>query len=399
MEEVFVSGHNPNRFHYSHSQQCSNHHVVCSVQPTLDREHWHLLSTAPCAAPSSSLLTFLEVLETWGNVWLWEHMTVIGGVTWINELITNGTLVAVTDGSYIPELFPNLCSAAFVLECSAGHRRIIGSFLESLLVANAYRGELLGLMVIHLILLSINKIHRDLAGSVEIVSDCLGALNRVTYLPPYRIPSHCHHSDILKNILVHCRDLTFTTYYLHIKAHQDNNVSFDKLSWKAQLNCICDHAAKQRSVVDGTKGATPGRMFPLKPIGLFVQVEKMTSKTGGQICFWAQHQLAQTFYHNQKILSHDQFNSVDWVSVHLTLHDLTWLFQVWAAKQVLGIAGTMHFLSHQDARSLLCPSCQDCKELCKHVAQCPEAGRTLAFNQSVSGVDLWLNKNNTHPDL
>jgi hypothetical protein len=125
----------------------------------------------------------------------------------------------------------------------------------------------------------------------------------------------------------------------------------------------------------------------------------MISETGGRICFWAQHQLAQTFYHDRKILSHNQFNSVDWVSIHRTLHDLPRLLQIWAAKHVLGNAGTMHFLSHQDARSPLCPSCQDCKELFKHVARCPEAGHTLAFDQSVSGVDLWLNKNNTHPNL
>jgi hypothetical protein len=258
-------------------------------------------------------------------------MTVTGRVTWINKSITNGTLFAVTDGSYIQELFPNLCSVPFVLECSAGCGRIIGSFLESLLVANAYRGELPGLMAIYLILLSINKIHHNLAGSVEIVSDCLQALKRVTYLPPNRIPSHCPLSDILKNIHVHCRDLTFMTYYLHIKAHEDNNGSFDKLSQKAQLNYICDHAAKQRITVDASKGATPGWMFHLEPIGLFVQGKKMTSKTGGWICFWAQHQLARTFYHNWKILSHDQFNSLNWVSIHRTPHDLPWLFQVWAA--------------------------------------------------------------------
>ncbi len=112
-----------------------------------------------------------------------------GGVTWISKLITNSTLVAVTDGSYIQELFPNLGSAVFVLKCSVGCGKIVGSFSELLLVANTYRGELLGLMAIHLILLSINKLHCDLVGSVEIVSDCLGALKRVTYLPPYRIPS------------------------------------------------------------------------------------------------------------------------------------------------------------------------------------------------------------------
>jgi hypothetical protein len=53
---------------------------------------------------------------------------------------------------------------------------MIGSFLESLTVANAYRGELLGLMVIHLILLSINRINCNLSGGVEIVLNCLGAL-------------------------------------------------------------------------------------------------------------------------------------------------------------------------------------------------------------------------------
>jgi hypothetical protein len=149
-------------------------------------------------------------------------MSVSGGTAWVDKSILEGTLVGMTDGSYMRELFPNLCSAAFVLECSKGQGRVVGLFSKTLFVANTYRGELLGLMAIHLILLSINKIHPTLAGSIEIISDCLGALKRVTYLPLYQIPSRCRHSDILKAILVNCRDLTFTTYYSHIKAHQDD---------------------------------------------------------------------------------------------------------------------------------------------------------------------------------
>ena len=136
--------------------------------------------------------------------------------------------MAMTDSSYLRKLYPNLCSAAFILECAKGRGRIVGSFLERLDVANAYHGELLGLMAIHLLLLSVNKIHPTLKGRAEIVSDCLGALNRVSYLPPYRIPSRCWHSDILKTILVNCRDLSFATRYLHIKAHQDDRMSFQK---------------------------------------------------------------------------------------------------------------------------------------------------------------------------
>jgi hypothetical protein len=322
---------------------------------------------------------------------------VSGGKSWIHESIDS--LVAVTDGSYIREIYPNLCSAAFVMECSKGRGRIVGSLLEALSVANAYRGELLGLLAIHLILLSVNKLHRDLSGRVEVVSDCLGALKRVTNLPPYRIPSRCHHSDILKTILVHCRDLSFTTHYSHIKAHQDDNKSFAQLSRKAQLNCICDHAAKQRIAMDGAEGSASSRMFPLEPIGIFVGGEKITSETGGQIRFWAHHQLAREYYRDQNILSPLQFDLVDWQSVHRTLHDLPRLFQVWAAKHVLGIAGTMKFLEHQDNRSPMCPSCNCCVELCAHVGRCPEEGRTLAFEQSAQMMEHWLERNKTHPDL
>jgi len=122
------------------------------------------------------------------NTWLWEHMTVHRGVKWLEHAIAEGMLVVVTDGSYIRELYPNHCSRAFVMECSSGRGGVCGSFLKTLLVANPYQGELLGLMAIHLILLSINKICPQLSGSVEIVSDCLGALKRVSYLPLYGSP-------------------------------------------------------------------------------------------------------------------------------------------------------------------------------------------------------------------
>jgi hypothetical protein len=108
-----------------------------------------------------------------------------GGYNCLHEAITDGTLLAVMDGSYICERYPDLCSAAFVLECTKGRGRMIGSFSESSQVANTHRGELLGLMAIHLILLSIDRIHGAIAGNVEVVADCVGALRRVMDLSPY----------------------------------------------------------------------------------------------------------------------------------------------------------------------------------------------------------------------
>jgi hypothetical protein len=135
------------------------------------------------------LATYVEVLREWGCSWLWEHMSIKRGTSWIAHAIRDGSLVAVTDGSYIKQIYPNLYSAAFILECWQGSGRIIGSFKKVTKAANAYRGELLGLMAIHLLLVSVNRVHKSLSGSAKVVSDCLGALHRVMHLPPYRIPS------------------------------------------------------------------------------------------------------------------------------------------------------------------------------------------------------------------
>ena len=100
---------------------------------------------------------------------------------------------------------------AFIIECKKGRGRIVGSFADRTATANAYRGELLGLMAVHLLLLSVNKVNSDLRGEAHIISDCLGTLRKVKDLPPYRIPS-----DILKNILVHCLGLTFHTRVIRL---------------------------------------------------------------------------------------------------------------------------------------------------------------------------------------
>ena len=93
----------------------------------------------------------LEVLKDWGCTWMWESLRLFGNEDWIKGAIERSSLVCVTDGSYIREMLPELCSAAFILECSEGKGRIVGSFPEASKVANAYRGELLGLMAILLV--------------------------------------------------------------------------------------------------------------------------------------------------------------------------------------------------------------------------------------------------------
>jgi hypothetical protein len=143
-------------------------------------------------------------------------MKVVGGMEWLSQTITGGVLIAVTDGTYIQEHYPDLCSAAFILECTHCGGRVVGAFPEALIEANAFCGELLGLMD-HLLLLAMNTFSPGLTGLVQVYSDWLGVLSWIAELPPYQVPSCCRHSDILKTILVNCGGLTFGRKYCHVE--------------------------------------------------------------------------------------------------------------------------------------------------------------------------------------
>ena len=110
----------------------------------------------------------------WGCTWMWDSMVLVGKDSWIEKAIANWSCVAVTDGSYMKELYPKFFSTAFIFERTDGTGRLIGSFPETTVSANAYQGELLVLMAIHLILRSINEMAPALSGLVTIISDCLG---------------------------------------------------------------------------------------------------------------------------------------------------------------------------------------------------------------------------------
>lgn len=82
--------------------------------------------------------TLLEVLREWGHTWIWDGLEVVGKENWILEAIQDGTLLAVADGSYMEDLYPNMCSDGFVMECSHGRGQIFGSFPERSNGACAY---------------------------------------------------------------------------------------------------------------------------------------------------------------------------------------------------------------------------------------------------------------------
>jgi hypothetical protein len=113
----------------------------------------------------------MEELDEWGCTWMWQDMRLTGDDGWLEDAIRKNTLVAVRDGSYMQALHLNINSCAFILERTQRGGRFTGAFLEQTITVCSYHGELLGLMAIHLILLSVNRIASTLMGSAHIYLD------------------------------------------------------------------------------------------------------------------------------------------------------------------------------------------------------------------------------------
>jgi hypothetical protein len=237
------------------------------------------------------------------------------------------------------------------------------AFSEQTMAACSYRGELLGLLAIHLILLSVNKVNPNLLGSVHIYSDCLGALdNKVKNLPLHRIPSKCRHSDVLKNIMIQCTAMTFDHLFSHVPAHQDDREDFENLSRQSQLNFTADFGAKRVLLSQNLDDLLKQQAFPPKAISVWAGKEKMTSDMGSSIRYHAHKHLAREELAAAGVLTVQQFDRVDWEVVHSALMTVPRMFQVWACKQIWGIAATNRELAWWPDTSPLCPSCRQVPE-------------------------------------
>jgi hypothetical protein len=217
---------------------------ICSIKHAVHSIISISSHVQPCL-PKTPPRNFWSVIKEWGELWIWKRLDVVGKTGWLEESIANNSCIAVTDGSYMKMMFPTISSAAFVFECSRRRGCNIGSFVEHSPDAGSYRGELLGLMAIHLILKGVHEFNPSLGESIQIFSDCLGALTKVENLPLYQISTRCSHSDILKNIMIICSDLSFTQIFSHVAAHQDDGKTYNTLSRESQLNCQMDFYAKQ----------------------------------------------------------------------------------------------------------------------------------------------------------
>ena len=190
-----------------------------------------------------------------------------------------------------------------------------------------------------------------------------------------------------------CGDLTFQQVFEHVDAHQDNWGSYESLTRPEQMNCLMYGKSKQEIWNIDPDNLPHQEALPLESLWVFLGKEKMSSDTGARIRFWVHKQRAEEVFRNQKILLPDQFKEVDWEMVYSALHELPRMFQIWACKQVMGVAGTNLYQSkYRPNHDPKYPSCTQCVESCAHVLECQEEGRVETLLGTIDFLDIWIKR-------
>lgn len=142
--------------------------------------------------------SFWERLFSKGGIWMWKELNRqdTEDLTWLVEAIQRGSLFCCTDGSYIRELTTEICGAAWILYCDVTKRSLHGAFTEKSKGAGSYRGEQLGMLAIHILLLTAEE-HFEIFSHANVCCDNLGTIH--TFSRKYaRISSSAKNNDILR---------------------------------------------------------------------------------------------------------------------------------------------------------------------------------------------------------
>jgi hypothetical protein len=120
----------------------------------------------------------------------------------------------------------------------------------------------------------------------------------------------------------------------------------------------------------------PHDVFPLEHLAVFVGKEKLTSGSEDLLRLWCQRKVVKVALADEKVnvLQGDQFEEVEWAVVHKALTDVPRMFQLWACKQVCGVAGINEMQARYTPNySKKCPSCN--RPVWRRVAMCWTARR------------------------
>ena len=283
---------------------------------------------------------------------MWDHVVGNRDMVWFWDVLMHGTAVMVADGSYARDLDPHLCGTGWAIVCTNTKKLVKGSFFERSLMASVNRGELLRMVAIHALVASAAAVYDLPVNHGSIHCDNMGALGKAR-THNRRVKSSLRQGDLVRAIRAMKQGLFLQLRYKYVKSHQDDVTSWEMLPLDQRLNVICNTLAKQavgRGLsMDAVNRSVPPLSLPFEQTSVVIGGNKMTSDVSEPVRYFLRRVEAKRFF-TQAIdiqdngvnrgglgWTNEQFELVDWESLHESLKTRPDMFRIWLSKQCMGV--------------------------------------------------------------
>jgi hypothetical protein len=367
----------------------------------------------PSLQPTKLLLW--ESLHAGGGDWMSDYVSDKElDPLWLKEALEQGTAIIATDGSYSRTRGPHISRAGWVITCCKTQKVLKGSFCEKSRDASPYRGELLGLVALHMIILHICKYYHVRTARGKIICNSKSALNQSSK-QCRRVSLGTPQADLFRALrLIHQEVPGADLIYEWVKSHHDTRLPWRCLTLEEQLNTTCNtltNSEVTRCLTRQFQQDGPN-LLPFERSAVVIDGIKITSQIAPTVRFALGKVDAQRFYtkaidrvrgSNKGDLgwSTEAFEAVD----RETLARVTKInlegFQLWLFKQAIGVCATQKNMARiQDILDDCCPNCGKRGEDSKHLNRCTDPGQIKLFRAGLGKLKWWMNRSHqTEPEL
>jgi len=322
----------------------------------------------------------------------------------IAQAIQHGSTVAICNGSYMPNTFPQLAAAAWIIHPGPNS---LATPCHSIMQVhgdpcsvNSYRAELQGLHALITAIRHICMTHQIMSGLIAIGCNNKGVIYQMHHPRPY-VPCLYKHVDLLWAIFGLLWQCPIKFSFCYVAGHQDDFTRFDDLPLLAQLNVQANTLAKQALQVLGHQ-ATPLLILP--PPGLqwelLIQSLPISSYPHAAILDHLSSKSAISHWISKGQLLPQAAALVDWTLLEFALKPCPPTFKMWLSKFASGHSAVGKMMAlWQCWESQLCLLCHLLEETTCHMVQCSNAARVSHWYQLLEEFCLWLTMADMHPDI
>ncbi len=202
-----------------------------------------LHSTTYVPQPFLPSTGFWDVIRGYENQTLWENFHCDGDGTWIRDGLVNGSLVIVHDGSYMPQVVEDVCSAAIMIYCRDTKLRVKGTIVEQSPAADNYRAEILGGVLLQLVLRAASRVTEVQYLDPTIHCDNKGVANHGNSAGT-SLPEKQAQADVLRSFKQLIRENPFRSCYAWVEGHSVKRKGWANCNTIERINDKVDHLAK-----------------------------------------------------------------------------------------------------------------------------------------------------------